>query len=376
MLYRMGDKRIPTTNSFTHLGQEWTAGRKSPNIALRIKLARNTIYALLGAGLHGHNGLNPRASIKVISTYVLPRLLYGLEATVVSKGEIDQMETFYRGLLRTVQGLPVKVANQSVYLLLGSIPLEGQLYIRCLTLYGSITRMRGHTIHSLAIRQLAIKDSSSRSWLDRIADIYGLDLHAALTAPWPKLTWKHHVKNTVITHWHHRLLTSAVDKSSLSMLSHQSLNPGTCHPVWETCPNSVYQITAATVRARLITGRYPVQALCVRFNQNAVDPTCQLCGRQPETIPHMLIMCLALASVRQAYISRISEILHSTSAAVPSSETEWCKLVLDGGATHMNICSTKKSQTCSNYIISINILSSIMCHKLDTQRQLILNTLD
>ncbi len=78
--YHLGDKPVNTTQSFSHLGQEWTAGRKTPNINLRIKLARNTSYALLGAGLHGRNRLNPKASNKIITGYIIPKLLYGLEA--------------------------------------------------------------------------------------------------------------------------------------------------------------------------------------------------------------------------------------------------------------------------------------------------------
>ncbi len=71
---------------------------------------------------------------------------------------------FYRGILRSVQGLTDHVASEAVYLLLGNISLEGQLHIRCLTLYGAITRMKGDTLHSLVMHQLAIKDSGSHSW--------------------------------------------------------------------------------------------------------------------------------------------------------------------------------------------------------------------
>ncbi len=45
--YHLGDKPVNITQSFSHLGQEWTAGGKTPNINLRIKLATNTSYALL-----------------------------------------------------------------------------------------------------------------------------------------------------------------------------------------------------------------------------------------------------------------------------------------------------------------------------------------
>ncbi len=257
--YHLGDRPVNITQSFSHLGQERTVGRKTPNINLLIKLARNTSYALLRAGLHGSNGLNPKASNKIIKAYIIPKLLYGLEAARLNKGEMEQLEVFYTGILWSVQGLTDHLASEAIYLLLGNISLEGQLHIRCLILYGTITRMKGYTLHSLAMCQLAIKDSGSQSlfvWLGKVADIYGIDLHATLSSPWPKHQWKQYVNNTVTTHWFYKLLISVSDKSSLRWISHASLKLGQCHPIWNTCPKSVYQIQAATIRTRLLTGRY------------------------------------------------------------------------------------------------------------------------
>ncbi len=144
---------------------------------------------------------------------------------------------FYIGILRSIQGLTDHVASEAVYLLLDNISLEGWLHIHCLTLYGAITRMRGHTLHSLAKRQLAIKDSGSHSCfvlLGKVADIYGIDLHAPLSSSWPKHQWKQYVNNTVTMHWYYKLLISVTDKSSLRWISHACLKLGQCHPIWDT----------------------------------------------------------------------------------------------------------------------------------------------
>ncbi len=93
--------------------------------------------------------------------------------------------------------------------------------------------------------QLAIKDSGSHSWfvwLGKVADIYGIDLHAPLFSHWPKHQWKQYANNTVTTHWYYKLLISATDKSSLQWISHASLKLGQCHPISDTCPKSVHQI--------------------------------------------------------------------------------------------------------------------------------------
>ncbi len=88
------------------------------------------------------DGLNPKASNKIITAYITPKLLYGLEAARLNKGEMKQLEVFYRGILWSSQGLTDHVASEAVYLLLCNISLEGQLHIRCLTLYGAITRIK------------------------------------------------------------------------------------------------------------------------------------------------------------------------------------------------------------------------------------------
>ena len=44
-----------------------------------LKMGRQTIYALLGSGLHARSGMSPLVLMKIWNTYVVPRFLYGLE---------------------------------------------------------------------------------------------------------------------------------------------------------------------------------------------------------------------------------------------------------------------------------------------------------
>ena len=136
----LGGQEITKVDSFTHLGLEWKRGDPSPNIDKHIASARATAYAMLGVGLHGH-GLDASASFKLIRAYIIPRLLYGLEACVLTRTKIEKLEMFYRKLLRQIQNLPQSTAREAVYLLLGTIPLEAQLHLRVLSLFGAITRL-------------------------------------------------------------------------------------------------------------------------------------------------------------------------------------------------------------------------------------------
>ena len=62
---------------------------ESINIDKMIQTGRQTLYSLLfGAGLNGRHGLNPKIAKHIWSTYVIPRLIYGLEIQLVTDSEI------------------------------------------------------------------------------------------------------------------------------------------------------------------------------------------------------------------------------------------------------------------------------------------------
>ena len=122
---------------YKHLGIIREYNSKLSNEILieeRIKTARCTVYALMGAGLHGLNGVNPEVSISMWQTYVRPRLMYGLESV------ISKLELYQRKVLRQILHLPERVASCAIYILSGQLPLEADLHKRRLSLYRNIVR--------------------------------------------------------------------------------------------------------------------------------------------------------------------------------------------------------------------------------------------
>ena len=74
----------------------------------RISTARKTSYALMGAGLHGLNGLNPKVSIHIIRIYVIPRLTgtYRLETIRIAAADLTAINMYFKRLLKQIQHLP------------------------------------------------------------------------------------------------------------------------------------------------------------------------------------------------------------------------------------------------------------------------------
>lgn len=90
-------------SSYTHVGIERNPAEKII-VAERIKLSRRTSYALMGAGMHGYNGVNPRIVLKIWNTYIYiyvhPRLTFGLDCVTLSRKEMDELNFFHKSHLK------------------------------------------------------------------------------------------------------------------------------------------------------------------------------------------------------------------------------------------------------------------------------------
>ena len=62
-----------------HVGICWPADTGETAVAENVKKARRTLYSLMSAGLHGENGLDPKALLHLYQIYVLAVILYGME---------------------------------------------------------------------------------------------------------------------------------------------------------------------------------------------------------------------------------------------------------------------------------------------------------
>ncbi len=367
--WKLGEEPITQDSQYTHLGLDWSEGKTTPDIPSKIKGARGAAYAMMGVGLHGQNGLDPSTSVKLIQTYITPRLIYGLDGVVLQRKDIESLEVFYRGILRQIQGLPDTVANCAVYLLADIPPLEAQIHMRTLGLWGCIINLNDeHPLRMLATRQLAVKDNKSGSWFKYVEEIclqYEIDIHNVNMFPWPKHVWKQHVKEVVLTSWRNRLNEQASQKSSLAQLIVETTTP---NKIWSVCKGRTHLVEAATIRARLLTGRYLLQSNRARFNQFQVDPTCPLCGDGSETTQHFLLECVCLDQARAHWVGQMAGIMEEDQDNSPNTNEEWCQAILNGGAfvREGTILGGKKQDL-------LEIIASRLCFALHRERDLLLN---
>jgi hypothetical protein len=309
-IWTLHDNPVPVTQLVTHLGvlrESEKSTTISKFVSERLKVGRGSLYALMGAGLHGLNGLSPITSHKLYTTYVLPRLLSGMETITLNQTELNALEHFHRSTLRQIQNLPPRTAIPGIYILLGALPLEAELDKRRLTLFGAISRDPDTKLGQIALRQLIMKPQSSNSWFTQITEIlykYGLPSPLDIMAnPSTKGKWKSQIQQSVNYYWCTKLKMEARSKSTLQYLTVGNMgNKPEPHPLWTSINFCTLDIQRASYHAKMLTGTYTLQMHRNRYTEGAEPAACPLCqSGYPEDIHHFLTTCENSKHIRDKF---------------------------------------------------------------------------
>jgi hypothetical protein len=331
-------------------------GKNGKTLDSRIQLARRTAYALMGAGLHGLHGLSPQVSLQILSTYVIPRLTFGLETLVLSKSDISKLERVYVRYLKALQGLPDSTATNVVYLLSGTLPLEAQLHIAALTFIAGMCRRENSLERDILLRQIAMKDSTSRSWVMHLQNLlihYGLPtIYNLLESPPQKPAWAKQVRTTITNAWEVTIKDEASQMKTLSFLTLENCRPGNVHPIWQLGSSCGQEVAKATIKVRLLVQRYPLYSS--RTSGKQYGKPCPLCLSTYETIEHFLLLCPALDSVRYPTLSDIIKAI-----------SPWCDNPVNNNTILQSILDPKPGTTnMLAYDASFQKLTRHLCYRL------------
>ena len=362
---------MPTTVSheFTHLGINYNVEKpcktSKTTVEARLQMGRNTTYALMGAGLHGVNGVNPIVSLHMYNTYVVPRVIFGLEFVTISPTEMKKLEVAHRKLLKNIQTLPKRASTPAIHILLGSLPIQATLEQRQITAIPSLAD--NGTILEIIISQLATKSHDSNSWViatQKLLDKYELPSMLEVINSTDKESWKKTVKTAVHQHWKESIEEDAQQKSTLKFL-----NPtytGKPHAIWSSTSHDSRDVRRANNKVRMVTGTYILQSTRSAFNQTK-NTTCLLCGDAEEDMVHFIVQCSFLEDERQPLLSNIIQCIPLVYQTHPSQT--WpphlvTQLVLD--PTHPTIQSMLPLQP--SVIDEIERLSRLLCYKIHMKR--------
>ncbi len=226
-----------------------------------------------------------------------------------------------------------KIASAAVYLLMGSIPIRGEIHIQMLKLYGAITRMlQNSSLYKIAFRQLkADSEACEKSWFIQILRLYNIETEvlSSVTQPWRKDEWKVFTTQTVRIYWLHHFNDIARVKSSLQFLDLTLLKHDKTRHIWPTMGCAASARTAASIRPKLINGSYILQTNRASFNQHQVSDVCLLCGQGPEDMQHFISECSALDFKRKPHIDNIKRLCMKLEIVLPKARQELCCVILN-----------------------------------------------
>ena len=264
-----------------HLGVKRNLKSAHPTINDRLSMGNRTLYALMGSGLHGTNGLPVKVSLHLYNIYVIPRLLYGIESITLTEKAIRDLEIFQRRALRSILGLSERTACAGLYTLSGAIPIRYQIHIRMLTFL--LALLKDGITRSVILRQYTMKHDTSASWVIQAKKIlreYKLPTIADLYTNTPaKLPWKKTVKQAIYKQATEEINKEAQERSTLKFLN-PSMSTNTLHDCVDHVENPQL-VTRANIKSRLLVGVYPLATTRLRIKQTT-DTTCELCDTTDE----------------------------------------------------------------------------------------------
>ena len=207
----MDTEEIKQTTETKHLGIKRN-NKNNIDIEDRIKLARRTIYTLLGPVFHARRGMSPVVAYKLWKTYVIPLALYGIEIMNHTASDIIQLEKVQRKICRQIQGLPDRVANVATYSLLGVD-----------ILWKHPTKQKHYIEYRIIERQISMDKPNGKSFASLVYDKlrkYKLpDLMDLMENPIEKQIWKKLIKQQIEIYWEEAWIEEKQTKSTLKFLN-------------------------------------------------------------------------------------------------------------------------------------------------------------
>ncbi len=160
-----------------------------------------------------------------------------------------------------------------------------------------------------------MKDNTSHSWFTYIRLLlqkYALpSAYDIMTNPPKKSAWKTLVDQAIDSYYSQEWEEEKNTKPSLRYINIQPMPTKNPHTIWKCTGSDPTAVSMASIKARVLTGTYTLQANRKKFNQHEVSPTCMLCKQEPENRTHFVLNCNTLQHKRQKHLSALKQLLAS-----------------------------------------------------------------
>ena len=300
--------QVPFTDEAEHVGVLRNRSGNMPHILKRITAHKKAMAAICSAGIaKGHRG-SPSSALRLQELYGTSVLLSGVASLVLSRKDIEVLENHYSHTIEALQKLHSNTPRAMVYLLAGTLPIEGLIHSRQLSLFSMICRLKSDILHQHAKYVLTALDKSCNSWFFVILELcrkYNLPHPLSLLeSDLNKESFKNLVKRNVRRYWTKKLEDETSDLKSLRFFHSSCCLIGRPHLIWEFSKHHPFETTKAIIVAKMMSGRYRTDKLrghwTLNKEGNCLAPTCT---DVEGDLPHMFVSCPAIRSVKDRILS-------------------------------------------------------------------------
>ena len=265
-------------------------------------------------------------------------------------------------------------------MLLGALPIEGELHKRQLSLLYNILQCNNETARGILTRQLAVYKDEPESFCGRITNIlerYNLPHIENLIANLPvKTKWKHAVKTAVNNHWTDVMRSDLRERSTLSLCNITELQVGKVHHVWNSIDTCVLDVKKGIVKARMLTGVYNLQQQKSKFSKSTVDAKCTLCCQEVEDIMHILTRCPVYQEERETCVNQMKMLIDNSSNPTVwnnhiTSRAALVKLIMDN-SVFINVRNGWRKHA---LIHQLESMSRNLCYRIHNKRLISLDAI-
>ena len=348
----IASQKINFVDEAEHVGVIRSVHGNLPHLLNRVSAFKNAMATILPTGIARRQRGNPAASLKVLQLNGTPKLLSGVATLVLSKPEIQVIESTIKDYLQNLQKLYVKTPRPVICFLSGTLPGTASLHLRQLSLFGMVCRLSGSILWKLAKSILTCSKPSTKSWFLQIKDLclqYSLPHPLSLLDnPPPKEPYKKMVKTRVTEYWEFQLHYEASKLDSLKYLNTSHLSLQFPHPLWTSCAANPFEVSKAVIQARMLSGRYRSDHLARHWTSNRMG-YCQLpqcIGKNmPGTLEHILVSCPSLSVCRQKMSALWSTLCQ---------ENPTCAIILS------TVASKKSEEIFTQFLLDCSTMTCVM----------------
>ncbi|CAG2224369.1 unnamed protein product [Mytilus edulis] len=137
--------------------------------------------------------------------------------------------------------------------------------------------------------------------------------------------------NYINRHWKNYYTDISKLYRKISYLSVREYHSVYQHPLIYIKPSSSRDINCLPIKLKLISGTYFLQENRSKFNHINVEATSLLCGQEVKDLPHFLLKCSLLESIRKAFLEDLKKERHNLNSREMEylTENDKIKIILD-----------------------------------------------